>query len=124
MPKKKFKKLVDENLAKDLKLAEKLGLSDEEIQRIKDKANETKQTVSGMSEDVIGIYKNANDQRRQLSEEEKEIVLSAQTALIKEQLEQLKYSGKEKEAITKATNGQIDHLNVTQLTKALDTTKN
>ncbi|MHA4750759.1 hypothetical protein ACX0FG_15590, partial [Enterococcus faecium] len=49
-------KLVDDNLAKDLKLAEKLGLSDEEIQRIKDKANETKQTVSGMSEDVINIY--------------------------------------------------------------------
>ena len=110
-------------MAKDLKLAEKLGLSDEEIQRIKDKANETKQTVSGMSEDVINIYKNANDQRRQLSEEEKEIVLSAQTSLIQEQLEQLKYSGKEKEAITKAMNGQIDELNETQLTKALDTTK-
>ena len=116
-------KLVDENLAKDLELAKKLGFSEEEIQRIKDQANETKETVNGMSEDVINIYKNANDQRRQLSEEEKEIVLSAQTSLIQEQLEQLKYSGKEKEAITKAMNGQIDELNVTQLTKALDVTK-
>ena len=39
----------------------------------KDKANETKQTVSGMSEEVVNIYKNANEQRRQLSEEEKQI---------------------------------------------------
>lgn len=116
-------KLVDENLAKDLKLAKKLGLSEEEIQRIKDHADQTKQTVSGMSEDVVNIYKNANEQRRQLSEEEKQIVLSAQTSLIQEQLAQLKYSGKEKEAITKAMNGQFDELNQAQLTKALSTTK-
>lgn len=116
-------KLVDENLAKDLELAKKLGLSDEEIQRIKDNADETKATVEGMSEEVVSIYKNANEQRRQLSEEEKQIVLSAQTALIQEQLEQLKYSGKEKEAITKAMNGQIDELNNDQLAKALSTTK-
>lgn len=116
-------KLVDENLSKDLELAKKLGLSDEEIQRIKDNADETKATVEGMSEEVVSIYKNANEQRRQLSEEEKQIVLSAQTALIQEQLEQLKYSGKEKEAITKAMNGQIDELNGAQLAKALSTTK-
>lgn len=116
-------KLVDENLSKDLELAERLGLSDEEIQRIKDHAEQTKQTVNGMSEDVVNIYKTANEQRRQLSEEEKKIVLSAQTSLIQEQLAQLKYSGKEKEAITKAMNGQINELNQTQLAKALSTTK-
>ncbi|TWT12079.1 hypothetical protein [Streptococcus sp. sy004] len=115
--------LVDKNLAKDIKLAKKLGLSDEEIQYMKDKANQTKSVVSKMSDDVINVYKNANSQRRSLSEEEKAIVLSAQQALIQEQLSQLKYSGKEKEAITKAMNGQLDDLNQTQLTKALATTK-
>ncbi|HFR3976730.1 TPA: phage tail tape measure protein [Streptococcus suis] len=116
-------KLVDENLAKDLELAKKLGLSDEEIQRIKSRSDETKTTVNGMAEDVINIYKRANDQRRQLSAEEREIVLSAQNALIQEQLEQLKVSGKDKEAITKAMNGRIEELNAAQLTKALSTTK-
>lgn len=115
--------LVDKNLAKDVKLAKKLGLSDEEIQYMKDKAGQTKNVVNKMSDEVINIYKNANSQRRVLSEEEKAIVLSAQNALIQEQLSQLKYSGKEKENITKAMNGQLEELNQTQLTKALAVTK-
>lgn len=116
-------KLVDENLAKDIDMAKKLGFSEEEIQAIKDRANETKNTVNAMAEDVTAIYSRANEQRRQLSAEEKQIVLSAQTALIQEQLEQLKLSGKEKEAVIQAMNGQIDELNRTQLAKALSTTK-
>ncbi|HFI0134776.1 TPA: phage tail tape measure protein [Streptococcus suis] len=116
-------KLVDENLAKDLKLAEKLGLSDEEIQRMKDQAEETKQVTQNMAQDVVDIYKRANEEKRQLSAEEKEIVLSAQNALIQEQLELMKFSSKEKEAITKAMNGRIEELNSTQLTKALSNTK-
>lgn len=116
-------KLVDENLAKDLKLAEKLGLSDEEIQRMKDQAEETKQVTQNMAQDVVDIYKRANEEKRQLSAEEKEIVLSAQNALIQEQLELMKFSSKEKEAITKAMNGRIEELNSTQLAKALSNTK-
>ncbi|HFI0171038.1 TPA: phage tail tape measure protein [Streptococcus suis] len=116
-------KLVDENLAKDLKLAEKLGLSDEEIQYMKDQADETKQVTQNMAQDVVDIYKRANEKKRQLSAEEKEIVLSAQNALIQEQLELMEFSSKEKEALTKAMNGRIEELNATQLTKALSNTK-
>ncbi|HFU4206541.1 TPA: phage tail tape measure protein, partial [Streptococcus suis] len=116
-------KLVDENLAKDLKLAEKLGLSDEEIQHMKDQAEETKQVTQNMVQDVVDIYKRANEQKRQLSAEEKEIVLSAQNALIQEQLELMQFSNKEKEALTKAMNGRIEELNSTQLAKALSNTK-
>ncbi|HEM5082123.1 TPA: phage tail tape measure protein [Streptococcus suis] len=116
-------KLVDENLAKDLKLAEKLGLSDEEIQHMKDQAEETKQVTQNMAQDVVDIYKRANEEKRQLSAEEKEIVLSAQNALIQEQLELMKFSSKEKEALTKAMNGRIEELNSTQLAKALSNTK-
>lgn len=116
-------KLVDKNLAKDLKLAEKLGLSNEEIQYMIDRAEETKQVTQNMAQDVVDIYKRANEQKRQLSAEEKEIVLSAQNALIQEQLELMKFSSKEKEALTKAMNGRIEELNATQLTKALSNTK-
>lgn len=116
-------KLVDENLAKDLELAKKMGFTEEQLNQLNVNAKETKTTVQAMSDEVVNIYKNANDQRRQLSEEEKQIVLSAQNALIKEQLEQLKYSGKEKEAIVKAMNGEVDDLNSKQLEKALATTK-
>ncbi|HFI0634095.1 TPA: phage tail tape measure protein [Streptococcus suis] len=116
-------KLVDENLAKDLELAEKLGLSEEEVQRIKDRADNTKRSISGMAEDVVAIYKRASEQKRALSEEEHQIVLSAQKAFIEEQLAQLKVSAQDKEAITKAMMGRIEELNSSQLLKALSTTK-
>ncbi|WP_161943005.1 hypothetical protein, partial [Streptococcus suis] len=76
-----------------------------------------------MTQDVVDIYKRANEEKRQLSAEEKEIVLSAQNALIQEQLELMKFSSKEKEALTKAMNGRIEELNSTQLAKALSNTK-
>ncbi|HFI0238315.1 TPA: phage tail tape measure protein [Streptococcus suis] len=116
-------KLVDENLAKDLELAEKLGLSEEEVQRIKDRADDTKRSISGMAEDVVAIYKRASEQKRALSDEEHQIVLSAQKAFIEEQLAQLKVSAQDKEAITKAMMGRIEELNSSQLLKALSTTK-
>ncbi|HFU4116313.1 TPA: phage tail tape measure protein [Streptococcus suis] len=116
-------KLVDENLAKDLELAEKLGLSEEEVQRIKDRADDTKRSISGMAEDVVAIYRRAAEQKRALSDEEHQIVLSAQKAFIEEQLAQLKVSAQDKEAITKAMMGRIEELNSSQLLKALSTTK-
>ncbi|CQR24574.1 tail protein, phage assocaited [Streptococcus varani] len=115
-------KLVDENLTKDLELAEKLGLTEEEIQRIKDNANQTKKATDSMASDIVDIYKRANEQKRKLSDEEKQIVLSAQNALINEQLDLMKFSSKEKEAITKAMNGRLEELNSTQLAKALSNT--
>ena len=116
-------KLTDKELAKDLKVAEKLGLSSEAIAQIKKSAEQMKSNVQQMSDEVIAIYQRASEQHRQLSEEEKSIVLGNQNELIDAQLSLLDYSEKEKLSITKAMNGQLDELNDQQLKKALDVSK-
>lgn len=116
-------RLTDEQLSKDLKLAEKFGLSDAEVQKMKDNANSSKKAVEKMSDEVLNIYKNASENRRKLSDEEKELVLSTQKALVDKQLSLMKFSGKERAAIQKAINGEFNELNTTQLAKALSVTK-
>ncbi|HFU4218381.1 TPA: phage tail tape measure protein [Streptococcus suis] len=114
--------LTNKELAKDLKLAEKWGLSQEQINRMKKAAQQGVDNAQTMSDQVIAIYKNANEQRRALTEEEYAIVLNNQTELINKQLSLLEYSGQEKEAITKAMNGRLEELNSAQLSKAMQTT--
>lgn len=114
--------LTNKELAKDLKLAEKWGLSQEQIDRMKKTAQQGVDNAQTMSDQVIAIYKNANEQRRALTEEEYAIVLNNQTELINKQLSLLEYSGQEKEAITKAMNGRLEELNSAQLSKAMQTT--
>ncbi|HFU4054914.1 TPA: phage tail tape measure protein [Streptococcus suis] len=114
--------LTNKELAKDLKLAEKWGLSQEQIDRMKKAAQQGVNNAQTMSDQVIAIYKNANEQRRALTEEEYAIVLNNQTELINKQLSLLEYSGQEKEAITKAMNGRLEELNSAQLSKAMQTT--
>ncbi|MGQ7546264.1 phage tail tape measure protein [Streptococcus suis] len=114
--------LTNKELADDLKLAEKWGLSQEQIDRMKKAAQQGVDNAQTMSDQVIAIYKNANEQRRALTEEEYAIVVNNQTELINTQLSLLEYSGKEKEAITKAMNGRLEELNSKQLSKALQTT--
>lgn len=111
-------KLADEELGKKVKLAEKLGLSQETIKELTNQTTQIKNNVQQMSDEVINIYKNASEQHRQLTEEEKSVVLANQNELIKTQLSLMKYSGNEKIAITKAMNGQLDELNNTQISKA------
>lgn len=125
-----FKGLVDEierlqnkDLAKDLKLAEKYGLTDEQIQRMKDNASQVTENAQKMSDEVVNIYKNASESHRELSAEEKEIVLNNQTELINKQLELMNFSKEERKNIQKAMNGDYENLNTEQLSKALDTTK-
>ena len=125
-----FKDLVDEierlqnkDLAKDLKLAEKYGLTDEQIQRMRDNASQVTENAQKMSDEVVNIYKNASENHRELSAEEKEIVLNNQTELINKQLELMNFSKEERKNIQKAMNGDYENLNTEQLSKALDTTK-
>ncbi|HEM6397921.1 TPA: phage tail tape measure protein [Streptococcus suis] len=116
-------KLTDKELAKDLKIAEQMGLSPEAIAQIKKSAEQMKSNVQQMSDEVIAIYQRASEQRRKLTEEEKSIVLANQNELIEAQLSLLDYSEKEKLAITKAMNGQFDELNQAQLIKYKDVAK-
>ena len=125
-----FKGLVDEierlqnkDLAKDLKLAEKYGLTDEQIQRMKDNASQVTENAQKMSDEVVNIYKNASESHRELSAEEKEIVLNNQTELINKQLELMNFSKEERKNIQNAMNGDYESLNTEQLSKSLDTTK-
>lgn len=111
-------KLADKDLAKKVKLAEKLGISQETINTLTNQTEQVKNNVQQMSDEVINIYKNASEQHRQLTEEEKAVVLANQSELIKTQLSLMKYSGNEKIAITKAMNGQLDELNDSQISKA------
>ena len=111
-------KLADKDLEKKIDLAEKLGMSQEFINNAKSRANQVKENVQQMSDEIINIYKSVSEQHRQLTAEEKAVVLANQNELIKTQLSLMKYSGNEKIAITKAMNGQLDELNDSQISKA------
>lgn len=113
--------LVDKDLNKKIKLAEKLGLSEEQIQRLKDAAQETKDNVNAMSNEVIQIYQNAANNHRDITETERAVVKSAQNAMIEEKLALLGYEKDETIAIRQAMNGEVDKLNDEQVKKGLQT---
>lgn len=118
-----IEKLENKDLAKKLNVAEKLGFSKETLEEIKQSSQQTVTNAQTMSDEVIDIYKNASDQHRKLTSEEKTIVSQNQNELINTQLSLMKYSSKERIAITKAMNGEIDQLNNKQLQSALATTE-
>ncbi|HEM3890178.1 TPA: phage tail tape measure protein [Streptococcus suis] len=107
--------LADEKLAKDVKLAEQLGLSENVIIALKKNADDSKKYVQRVSDEILEIYKKHAEDHTQLSAKEKELVLQYQTDLINEQLELMNYSNEERIAIQKAMNGELVELNKTQL---------
>ncbi|MBO4124414.1 phage tail tape measure protein [Streptococcus suis] len=115
--------LTDEKLAKDLEVAEKLGLSDEVVASLKKNAEDTKVYTQRLSDEVLAIYQRHKENHTQLTEEEKQLVLEKQTELINKQLELMEFSSEERLAIQKAMNGQLDDLNKTQIQQAVNTTK-
>lgn len=115
--------LTDEKLAKDLEIAEKLGLSDEVVASLKKNAEESKVYTQRLSDEVLAIYQRHKENHTQLTEEEKQLVLEKQTELINKQLELMEFSSEERLAIQKAMNGQLDDLNKTQIQQAVNTTK-
>ncbi|HEM3192009.1 TPA: phage tail tape measure protein [Streptococcus suis] len=115
--------LTDEKLAKDLEIAEKLGLSDEVVASLKKNAEDTKVYTQRLSDEVLAIYQRHKENHTQLTEEEQQLVLEKQTELINKQLELMEFSSEEQLAIQKAMNGQLDDLNKTQIQQAVNTTK-
>lgn len=116
-------KLQNKDLSKKINAAEALGLSKETIEEIRQSSEQTVANAQTMSDEVLNIYKNASDQHRKLTAEEKTIVTQNQNELINTQLSLMKFSSKERIAITKAMNGDLDGLNNQQLIKAWGTTK-
>ncbi|NQO74796.1 phage tail tape measure protein [Streptococcus suis] len=115
--------LTDEKLAKDLEVAEKLGLSDEVVASLKKNAEDTKVYTQRLSDEVLAIYQRHKENHTQLTEEEKQLVLEKQTELINKQLELMEFSSEERLAIQKAMNGQLDDLNKAQIQQAVNTVK-
>ncbi|WP_070043701.1 phage tail tape measure protein [Streptococcus agalactiae] len=118
-----IEKLENKDLSENVKLAEQLGFSQETIEQLKKSSRQTIDNVKQMSDEVINIYQNASNEHRRLTEEENAVVLANQNELINVQLSKLNYSAKEKKAITKAMNGELEALNSQQLTKALEVTE-
>lgn len=116
-------KLQNKDLRKKVNAAEALGLSKETTEEIIQSSEQTVANAQTMSDEVLNIYKNASEQHRQLTAEEKTIVAQNQNELINTQLSLMKFSSKERIAITKAMNGEIDQLNNKQLQSALATTE-
>lgn len=118
-----IEKLQNKDLRKKLNAAEALGLSPETLEEIKQSSQQTVENAQQMSDEVISIYQNASQQHRDLTAEEKAIVLQNQNELIDTQLSLMKFSAKERKAITKALNGDLQGLNNSQLSEALKTTQ-
>ncbi len=111
--------LVDKNTQKKIELADKLGLSKESQQAIMEGAERTKTVVSDLTGQITDIYQRAADQHRDITKEEQRIVTANQNELINIQLKNMKYSGEERVAITKAINGEISGLNREQAQRSL-----
>lgn len=111
--------LVDKNTQKKIELAEKLGLSKESQQAIVEGAERTKTVVNDLTGQITDIYQRAADQHRDITKEEQRIVTANQNELINIQLKNMKYSGDERVAITKAINGEISGLNREQAQRSL-----
>lgn len=111
--------LVDKNTQKKIELADKLGLSKESQQAIMEGAERTKTVVNDLTGQITDIYQRAADQHRDITKEEQRIVTANQNELINIQLKNMKYSGEERVAITKAINGEISSLNREQAQRSL-----
>ncbi|MFL4356450.1 phage tail tape measure protein [Streptococcus uberis] len=118
-----IEKLQNKDLRKKLNAAKSLGLSKETIDEIKQSSQQTVANAQQMSDEVVNIYKNASEQKRATTAEENQIITQNQKELINTQLSLMNFSKKERIAITKAMNGEIDQLNNKQLQSALATTE-
>ena len=96
-----------------------MGLSKESQQAIAEGAERTKTVVNDLTSQITDIYQRASDQHRNITREEQQIITSNQNELINIQLKNMKYSGAERVAITKAINGEISGLNREQAQRSL-----
>ncbi|HFI0791134.1 TPA: phage tail tape measure protein [Streptococcus suis] len=115
--------LTDEELAKDIELAEKLGLSESVVNVLKQNADKSKTYVQQLSSDILAIYQKHGNDHSKLNAEERAMVNDHMNAMIQEQLRIQGYGKEEQLAIIRAMNGEVSQLNDTQLRKAIETTK-
>lgn len=112
-----LQKAIDKDLQQTQKNLEKIGASEEYHKRATAQAEQQKQNIQAMTDEIIQIYQNAADQHRNITREEQAVIYDYENQFINEQLKLQKYSADERTAIMKAMNGQINDLNETQLRK-------
>lgn len=132
-----FKKLydeiskgADESNKKIEELAQKWGLSDEDVAKAKEKNAQIVSNSETMMNQINEIYQRHNGDASKFSQEEKDIVLNNQREMIKAKLSMMDLSAEQQKAALQALNGDIGSLNETQLNhtkevlkKALDDEK-
>nr|DAR42278.1 MAG TPA: minor tail protein [Caudoviricetes sp.] len=125
-----FKKLYEEIVAAADKsnkrieeLGAKLGLSEEDIARAKERNGRIVSNTESMMNQINEIYQRHNGDASKFSQEEKEIILNNQNEMIKAKLSMLDLSAEQEAAARKALNGEISALNETQLKHTKDVLK-
>nr|DAM71509.1 MAG TPA: minor tail protein [Caudoviricetes sp.] len=125
-----FKKLYEEIVAAADKsnkrieeLGAKLGLSEEDIARAKERNGRIVSNTEAMMNQINEIYQRHNGDASKFSREEKEIILNNQNEMIKAKLSMMDLSAEQEAAARKALNGEISALNETQLKHTKDVLK-
>lgn len=96
-------------------LADKWGLTPEQVERARAHNNEIVANTETMMKQINEIYNRHNGDASKFSQEEKEIILNNQKEMVRAKLELMDLSAKEQKAVLTALNGDIKALNETQL---------
>ncbi|MDY4510976.1 phage tail tape measure protein [Streptococcus hyovaginalis] len=102
-------------------LGKKLGLTDEQIQKGKDRNKQIVENAKEMTDQINAIYDKHNGDVSKLTAAEKAIVENNQKELINARLSLMNVSNKQEMAIRQAFSNDISTLNETQLKKTMTT---
>lgn len=102
-------------------LGKKLGLTDEQIQKGKDRNKQIVENAKEMTDQINAIYDKHNGNVSKLTAAEKAIVENNQRELINARLSLMNVSNKQEMAIRQAFSNDISTLNETQLKKTMTT---
>lgn len=102
-------------------LGKKLGLTDEQIQRGKDRNKQIVENAKEMTDQIKSIYDRHNGDVSKLTDAERAIVENNQRELVNARLSMMNISNKQEMAIRQAFSNDVSALNETQLKKTMAT---
>lgn len=102
-------------------LGKKLGLTDEQIQKGKDRNKQIVENAKEMTDQIAVIYDKHNGDVSKLTDAERAIVENNQRELVNARLSMMDLSNKQEMAIRQAFSNDVSTLNETQLKKTMAT---
>lgn len=102
-------------------LGKKLGLTDEQIQKGKDRNKQIVENAKEMTDQIAAIYDKHNGDVSKLTDAERAIVENNQRELVNARLSMMDLSNKQEMAIRQAFSNDVSTLNETQLKKTMST---